>query len=374
MSIPGMSSHSSHSHRKRQYSLNQRRRCTQIINVIVGDGSLSDGVNNKDLVEGISTIGPPSPYAFDAPSMDPVDLRSDTSFPLTPLRRTSRKRISITTGSVYPVDIRSELISPLTSLHRAPGKRASVTSESADPIDIRSDTISPFTSLYRAPGKRISLTYDGASVRSQSSVPNHLHPSSASSGASRPGLSIRSVSRTGESLRSTSSLFSSRHSSHYQPIGADPPRQPKDGCEWVWFPEGYWAEREIAGFATMSKWARRAANESAASASSSDVGPGLPRTARSEQSSIWVDPATGSLKDTGEKKHIRPKLSRRASVSTSRSIKDTVVGKLSHISPFKASDVSPEGLYCKTMRVLGGEGNRRKVRRRNVSLQAMYRY
>jgi parafibromin len=26
---------------------------------------------------------------------------------------------------------------------------------------------------------------------------------------------------------------------------ADPPRPPKHGFEWVWFPQGYWAEREI---------------------------------------------------------------------------------------------------------------------------------
>ncbi|KAK0102891.1 accessory factor associated with RNA polymerase II [Cadophora gregata] len=25
----------------------------------------------------------------------------------------------------------------------------------------------------------------------------------------------------------------------------DPPRPPRAGCEWVWFPEGYWAEREV---------------------------------------------------------------------------------------------------------------------------------
>ena len=27
----------------------------------------------------------------------------------------------------------------------------------------------------------------------------------------------------------------------------DPPRPAKEGYEWVWFPEGYWAEREIHG-------------------------------------------------------------------------------------------------------------------------------
>lgn len=26
----------------------------------------------------------------------------------------------------------------------------------------------------------------------------------------------------------------------------DPPRPAKEGCEWVWFPAGYWAEREVA--------------------------------------------------------------------------------------------------------------------------------
>ncbi|KUJ10305.1 uncharacterized protein LY89DRAFT_257183 [Mollisia scopiformis] len=26
---------------------------------------------------------------------------------------------------------------------------------------------------------------------------------------------------------------------------ADPPRPPKPGLEWVWFPDGYWAEREV---------------------------------------------------------------------------------------------------------------------------------
>jgi len=32
----------------------------------------------------------------------------------------------------------------------------------------------------------------------------------------------------------------------------DPPRSPKSGHEWVWFPEGYWAEREIRGFMPLS--------------------------------------------------------------------------------------------------------------------------
>lgn len=40
----------------------------------------------------------------------------------------------------------------------------------------------------------------------------------------------------------------------------DPPRSPRAGCEWVWFPEGYWAEREIRlprKAASRQKWWNR---------------------------------------------------------------------------------------------------------------------
>lgn len=318
-----MSTHS----RKRQYSQSQRRRCTQIINVIVGDGSQPDGAYNKNLVEGISTIGPPSLLAVGASELDSKTLQSITTSPQPP--------------------------------------RLSTTSR-----------------LSRS-GKSVT-TYDGASVRSQSSIPSHLYASSGSSG-SRPGLSPRSISRSANDVSQSQSYVSqssSQYSSSYSSIGTDPPRQPKPGYEWVWFPEGYWAEREIVGFATMSKWARRAANESQPSIQSSEVGPGMPGTLQSESNPEWKHPHTGSPTDPTPPNigKARPKLSRRASGSTmSRmSFKGAVLGKLSSISPayplFKGPDGWPEGLYCKTMRVLGGEGGRRKVRRRKVSLQPSYRY
>ncbi|KAI0597849.1 hypothetical protein F4775DRAFT_602031 [Biscogniauxia sp. FL1348] len=42
----------------------------------------------------------------------------------------------------------------------------------------------------------------------------------------------------------------------------DPPRPPKAGCEWVWFPGGYWAEREVVEapgreFIKAFKWRKR---------------------------------------------------------------------------------------------------------------------
>lgn len=33
----------------------------------------------------------------------------------------------------------------------------------------------------------------------------------------------------------------------------DPPRPARDGLEWVWFPEGYWAERDVVGRAPQRR-------------------------------------------------------------------------------------------------------------------------
>ncbi|KAL2257114.1 hypothetical protein VTK26DRAFT_644 [Humicola hyalothermophila] len=60
----------------------------------------------------------------------------------------------------------------------------------------------------------------------------------------------------------------------------DPPRPAKDGHEWVWFPEGYWAEREYRPFDVPSGkhldtklWKRRKQSRRSHSGSSHDVGP-----------------------------------------------------------------------------------------------------
>jgi parafibromin len=53
---------------------------------------------------------------------------------------------------------------------------------------------------------------------------------------------------------------------HSQRNLVDPPRAPKSGYEWVWFPEGYWAEREIRGFmptpsVTKHNWWNRSSGQ-----------------------------------------------------------------------------------------------------------------
>jgi hypothetical protein len=55
------------------------------------------------------------------------------------------------------------------------------------------------------------------------------HPRTSSEGRSSP-------------LRSGRSSASSPTNTY----GVDPPRPPREGQEWVWFPAGYWAERDVA--------------------------------------------------------------------------------------------------------------------------------
>ncbi|KAK3400175.1 hypothetical protein B0T20DRAFT_478021 [Sordaria brevicollis] len=72
--------------------------------------------------------------------------------------------------------------------------------------------------------------------------------------------------------------------------GLDPPRPPKEGYEWVWYPEGYWAEREFRPieFAASSsrspeikvwKWRKRSAkNESLSGSLENDASTSSPKT------------------------------------------------------------------------------------------------
>lgn len=67
--------------------------------------------------------------------------------------------------------------------------------------------------------------------------------STSNDGGSEPkeGPIEISVTKWDEKRRSTATLGLEYNQLRH---AADPPRPPKDGMEWVWFPEGYWAERE----------------------------------------------------------------------------------------------------------------------------------
>ncbi|KAK8090983.1 hypothetical protein PG994_000488 [Apiospora phragmitis] len=77
---------------------------------------------------------------------------------------------------------------------------------------------------------------DGQMSRLPSSVTSIANPPTP--GAVRPFPAT-------QSLRDLSTSFGSPFSIPPTPsLGVDPPRPAKEGCEWVWFPGGYWAERE----------------------------------------------------------------------------------------------------------------------------------
>jgi parafibromin len=96
-------------------------------------------------------------------------------------------------------------------------------------------------------------------IRHHSSERSPRSPNTAKSGESRKIKgrkgdskgSSRSASSRYPNITSWSAGIRTTSPSSFGPPQhnpADPPRPPKSGHEWVWFPEGYWAEREIRGF------------------------------------------------------------------------------------------------------------------------------
>ncbi|ORY65296.1 uncharacterized protein BCR38DRAFT_484738 [Pseudomassariella vexata] len=100
---------------------------------------------------------------------------------------------------------------------------------------------------------------DGPTSRLPSIVTPYLPPGVP---GARPGLADR---------RSNKDFYFSGLPSSAPPTstyGVDPPRPAKEGYEWVWFPEGYWAERERhdtpSSYSTGKpfKWRKRSAKGS----------------------------------------------------------------------------------------------------------------
>jgi parafibromin len=154
---------------------------------------------------------------------------------------------------------------------------------------------------------------------------------------------------------------------------ADPPRPPREGFEWVWFPEGYWAEREKREFTPKKqknnrhKCFNRTPGSQASYASTN-------KTATSDRPPNFEPPRIkiGS-------KSLEP--SSNGSQSAEDRVIHTVSGKSSNklrrglqlMNPayphFTAPDGTPEGLYGKTRRSLEARLKQRPkiVRHRDCS-------
>ncbi|KAJ8124372.1 hypothetical protein O1611_g9268 [Lasiodiplodia mahajangana] len=97
---------------------------------------------------------------------------------------------------------------------------------------------------------------DGSSNRFPSAtVASTPNADGRTSSSATPRQSIREPSSSGASLYTS---------------GIDPPRPAKEGYEWVWFPGGYWAERQIAetpakDFSRAFRWRKRSVKSSSES-------------------------------------------------------------------------------------------------------------
>ena len=146
---------------------------------------------------------------------------------------------------------------------------------------------------------------------------------------------------------------------------ADPPRPPKSGFEWVWFPEGYWAERPLPGLSSpkreqavvvKQRWWNISPRRSSSSPKRESRGSG--KTLESKEST--TPPATEGSKADVPRIHIgsaKAASIHEATLTGSRrsSHISTLSATLSSFSFLKSnnendSQVPQEGLYCRAKR------------------------
>ncbi|KAM3085194.1 hypothetical protein ACMFMG_003623 [Clarireedia jacksonii] len=148
----------------------------------------------------------------------------------------------------------------------------------------------------------------------------------------------------------------------------DPPRPAREGHEWVWFPEGYWAERERTAFHDPRA---------------------IPKRRKSTRIITWFK--SNQRSNTGSEDSWSPKSSRRppgssfSKKSSRKSGRESNSGSaislskserffkgLQSISPLYPRYISPsgqpEGLYCKTKRSIAAPFVRMSNRSRNEEI------
>ncbi|OWP04612.1 hypothetical protein B2J93_4891 [Marssonina coronariae] len=145
----------------------------------------------------------------------------------------------------------------------------------------------------------------------------------------------------------------------------DPPRPPRDGFEWVWFPEGYWAERERRDLSSISStkqgfrpkwWSRspeRKSKSSGKSGKAESTSKTAPLSAPIELPRIYIGSLISrtSSSSKASKMEPSPSTTRRSSrdASSKRDVK--LLGAEGNITipPYYAIAPGQQlGLYCRT--------------------------
>ena len=132
---------------------------------------------------------------------------------------------------------------------------------------------------------------------------------------------------------------------------ADPPRPPRAGYEWVWFPEGYWAERERVKSSLKDqksrKWFRKSQERHVKPSPPFKGAMGTNTPADADVSGIKID---------SNASHGRSKASQIAenNVRSLPTPGSKITRGLQYMSPtyphFISPSRQPEGLYCKVKR------------------------
>jgi parafibromin len=194
------------------------------------------------------------------------------------------------------------------------------------------------------------------SQRSQRSGESYRihHGKNVNSASSAVSISNRHPNFTDWNNRRKSDFSGPDSCASTQRHSVDPPRPPREGMEWVWFPEGYWAERERVEIdpkreQSPKKWFNRSAVRKSSNSTHKTAAKSVPFTTVIDVPRVQ----TGSLRrqtDTSDK------------ASSKRSDSNSHLSKvrrgLSFISPtyphFISPSGQPEGLYCKTRRNVEG--------------------
>lgn len=148
--------------------------------------------------------------------------------------------------------------------------------------------------------------------------------------------------------RRRSDVSGSKSNSSSQRHAADPPRPAKEGMEWVWFPDGYWAERErVEIFQRRGESPRKWFSRS----------PGRRRSSLAQQ----ISEKTSYFSGTSDVPRIQVSTHRVRTNTSGISRSSDAESRLeklrlgfSFVSPVYPHFISPtgepEGLYCKTKR------------------------
>lgn len=145
---------------------------------------------------------------------------------------------------------------------------------------------------------------------------------------------------------------------------ADPPRPAHQGCEWVWFPEGYWAEREVFATSQPIKPSSKQRSKLIWRRRSRGTGNGGRMSAKDSGDNSPVQEgisSNNSQTDSPAAKHRTfqpsPKASEASNTATTGTDHSKLVRGFMQMSPtyphFISPSGEPEGLYCKTKRGFG---------------------